>query len=342
MSLKFAEGFGINRGSVQLGRKWATASGSLSAAVAGYKDVGIAIASTNATLKTPAFTDQAQWTFGAAIWWATRTASVGSKITLLRGGAEQCSFHFDFSEDGNIFNILVKRGSTLLDTVGPFFTREPAYYEFQVTAHTTTGAWEIKREGVSVGSDTGVNTADTGSNNADQIEIVFDSAGATMRFGDFVLMDDQGGAMDDFIGPMKVLAIRPEGDSACAWTPSTGVDNYALVDDVPGTPEDSNRVSSYTPTEEDIYTYEDLSIPSGVTLKGVILESVSAMESSGTRTIRAVYENAATAQSNGSNEAKTTTVWGWHSQVWEQEPILASAWTVALVNAAKFGIEVVS
>lgn len=342
MSLKFAEGFGITRDTVQLGRKWSAVSGTIDTVVTGYRDIGLALETTDGVLTSPAFTDQAQWTFGAALWWSTRPSALGAKFELLKAGNPQLAFEFDPLEGGLLFNILVKRGSTLLETVGPFFTRTPAYYEFQATIDTAAGTWEIKQDGVSIASDTGVNTANEASNDADAIKITLASTGANMRFGDFVLMDDQGGAMDDFLGPIKVLGIRPESDDANAWIPSTGVDNFALVDDAAGAPNDGDRVTSYTPSDEDFYEYTDLDIPAGVTLYGVILESVCAMESSGSRTLRPKYKNSPSAESNGSNFVVNSTLFARFSEVWEEEPIAASAWTVTQINDARFGIEVVS
>jgi hypothetical protein len=342
MSLKFAEGFGITRDTVQLGRKWGAVSGAVGTVITGFRDIGLALSTTTGVLTTPAFTDQAEWTFGAALWWSARPASLTAKFELLKAGNPQLAFEFDPVEDGLLFNILVKRGSNLLETVGPFFTRTPAYYEFQATIHTAAGAWEIKRDGVSVGSDTGVNTANEASNDADAVKISLGTGGAIARFGDFVLMDDQGGAMDDFLGPIKVLGIRPESDDANAWIPSTGVDNYVLVDDGAGSPNDADRVTSYTPSDEDFYEYTDLDIPAGVTLYGLILESVCAMESSGSRTLRPKYKNSPSAGSNGTNFLVDSTLFARFYEVWEEEPIATSAWTVAQINDARFGIEVVS
>lgn len=344
MSLHFAEGFGMNLGATQLGRKWQTASGTVDTRVTGYREHGHALSSTNATLRTPDFTQQNTWTFGCSMWWASRAASVGTKIEFLKAGVAQLAFEFEFAEDGNIFNILVKRGSTTLETVGPFFTREKAYFEFQATIRTSTnGAWEIVREGVSQDSDTGVNTADVGSDGCDGFKITFDSAGATFRCGDIYVLDDQGAIRNDFLGPVKVLSVRPSADGADSdWTPSTGSDHYALVDDPVGAPADSDRITSFTASDIDLFAFDDLSLPTGITILGVVLESVASMVSSGTRTLRPKYRNAGDTRSNGTNFVLNTTAWAWFSQVWEQDPIAASNWTKALVDAAQFGVEVVS
>ena len=344
MSLIFAEGFGMNLGATQLGRKFTTASGTVDTRVTGYKDHGYALSSTNATLRTPDFTQQNTWVLGCALWWATRTASVGSKIEFLLAGAAQLTFEVVFDEDGNTFTIDVKRGSTTLDTVGPFFAREPAYYEFKATVRTlTNGSWEIKRDGVSAGSGSATNTADQGSDGCDGFKVTFDSPGATMRFVDLYIVDDQGAIRNDYLGPTKVLSLRPSADGADSdWAPSSGSDHYALVDDPANNPSDTTRVTSFTANDIDLYAYEDLDLPSGITVLGVVVESVVSMEASGSRTLRAKYRNAGDTRSNGSNETVSTTAWQWIAQIWEQDPIAASDWTKALVDAAQFGIEVVS
>ena len=344
MSLIFAESFGVNLDTVQLGRKWQTASGVVSSRVTGYREHGFALSSTNATLRTPDFTEQNTWVIGCAMWWAVRAASVGTKIEFLKAGADQLTFEFVMAEDGNVFSILVKRGSTTLDTVGPFFSREKAYFEFGATIRTgVNGAWEIKRDGVSQGSDTGVNTAEEASDGCDGFKITFDAAGATFRCGDIYIVDDQGAIRNDFLGPVKVLPIRPTSDGADSdWNPSTGSDHYALVDDAVGTPDDNSRITSFTPGDVDLFGYGDLSLPTGITILGVIVESIAKMESSGTRTLRAKYRNAGDTRSNGASFVASTTAWAWFAHVWEQDPIAASDWTKTLVDAAQFGAEVVS
>lgn len=338
MSLIFAEGFAVNKGATQLGRKWTTASGTVDTTGSGYEG-GIALQSTNATLITPEFTEQAEWVLGFSLGFVSRVASVSTKITFRRNsGAEQVALHVTMDEDGNVFYLDLKRDTTLIESMGPFFSRDVTYFEFKCDFHPTTGSYELKANGVSIASDTGVNTANTTAAGMDSVKFEFSSAGGTAKIGDIYLLDDQG-TLVDFLDPVRVIGIRPTADGAESdWAPSTGSDHYALVDDAAGTPDDNSRVTSYTASDEDLYEFGDLSIPAGTTIHGVILESVVRMEASGTKTVTARYRESGGSKDSGESAVLASTAWEWFSSVWEEEPIATTPWTVALVDAAQFGI----
>ncbi len=71
---------------------------------------------------------------------------------------------------------------------------------------------------------------------------------------------DAGDGQNTWLGPAKTFLMVPIQDSPeeIAWTPSTGTDNYALVDDLPGNPDDDTTyVSTSTINLEDWYRVTD-------------------------------------------------------------------------------------
>lgn len=66
---------------------------------------------------------------------------------------------------------------------------------------------------------------------------------------DITIRDDQ------FPGDVRYDALVPNGDDTAQWTPSTGVDNYALVDEVPASDSDYNESSS--DGDQDLYDMSD-------------------------------------------------------------------------------------
>src|SRR5690606_31110163 len=104
------------------------------------------------------------------------------------------------------------------------------YLEVKFTVHDSTGSFDIRVNGVSVTSGTGVDTKNTSNAYVNQIRI--EGPNAT-DFDDFYVCDLSGSVANDFIGPLRIETLMPTGDgAAAAWTPSTGSDHYALVDEI--------------------------------------------------------------------------------------------------------------
>ena len=70
--------------------------------------------------------------------------------------------------------------------------------------------------------------------------------------GDFFRLDDLTISDSEAPGDIRYIRLAPDGDSAVTWTPSTGSDNYALIDEHP--PSDTDYVETSTTNDEDLYT----------------------------------------------------------------------------------------
>ena len=90
--------------------------------------------------------------------------------------------------------------------------------------------------------------------------------GGQLSFITFLMVASGGGQgfyFDDiaigsggWLGDIRIEAIIPDSDTATAqWTPSTGSDNYAMVDEIP--PNDSDFVYTETNSDRDVYTLSD-------------------------------------------------------------------------------------
>lgn len=69
--------------------------------------------------------------------------------------------------------------------------------------------------------------------------------------------DDFSFGLGDWGGDVRFDALLPNGDNSVQWTPSTGADNYALVDERP--PSTADYVSAGSPGLEDLYDLADWS-----------------------------------------------------------------------------------
>ena len=68
--------------------------------------------------------------------------------------------------------------------------------------------------------------------------------------------DGDGSANNDFIGPAFIEGLLPTSDgNSSDWTPSSGIDNYALIDENPSDRDGTDSVSTITQDAKDTYGY---------------------------------------------------------------------------------------
>lgn len=357
MAVKFIEGFELNAASSAandqyLERKMASVSGT-PADSGGYL-IGRALSSASYSFTTPAFADQDVW----ILHWAWRFDSVATSdqnagVFLLRDSTEQFSAevrsYTGTDNEDDRFYVDLKRGATTLATAGPFWAKKWYVFELKVKVDPTTGTYELKVNGTSEVSDTGVNTADDGVADADQFTFSLDNGLRTMRLDHVIIADDTGSNVNDFFGQSLVLDALPASDGDDTdWTPNTGSSHYVLVnEEMPNnnvlTTEDSKRVTSETVSDFDRWHMQHLAdqgVPSGATILAVQVETCAAMEASGSRTLRVAFKDTGGSTAEGDNAVLSGTDLDVLLQVWEQNPALTASWSVAGLDAAQFGVKV--
>jgi len=133
--------------------------------------------------------------------------------------------------------------SSALATTGipAIFTNSWVHFEFKV--NTTTGDFEVRREGSVLLSGT------HGTPPNIDIGIVYfkqdgatDSLGTPYRIKDFILWDTTGSNNNDFVGPCAVFRLPVDSDVSSGWTRSSGSTDWELLDEVP--PNDSDYISA--------------------------------------------------------------------------------------------------
>lgn len=209
------------------------------------------------------------------------------------------------------------------------------YLEMKVKTHQTTGTYDVLLGGVSVFSDTGIDTQ-TGSNSwSDNVR--FFGAGGTQRWDDIYICDATGSLNNDFLGNSKVVAVFPDGDDTANWGTSTpNASHYANVDENPEDG-DTSYVEESTTNLTDLYDYEAL--PALGDVYGLQINTTCRESDASTFTLITPIE------SNGTQDDDAGTVIGTTSyvnryRVSETDPDTANAWTDTAINAAKFGVKV--
>lgn len=338
MALLFMEGFEVDGGNANaLSRKYDEATNATNTDTGRLHGTALQLSS-NTRLRTRTLGSP---TGTVVIGFGYKDGTVGAsaedlKISILSGVEEQLRLQF-VSVTTTTFRIDIYRGATLVASSSNFSTLNWHYFEFKATIDPTSGTYELRRNESADISDTGVNTANTGSANWDTIDILNDGLDAGVRLDDIYVLDGTGSANNDFLGDSVIEGRLPTGDgSTTDWTPSSGANHWDLLDDTT----DSTNVSASNSGDIDYLTFDALSFITG-TIHGVMSMMTVGLDVLGTRTVRLkALSNAST--TNGASQTVETTGYVTFYEVFEQDPDTSSAWSISGLNAAEFGFELVS
>lgn len=243
---------------------------------------------------------------------------------------------FKFQTDGSIeaFRGTTSIGST---ATGVISAATWCYLEFKVKIDNTTGTVDVRKNGVSVLSLSGKDTQVSGNASCNNFTIANSGANADTRFDDLYLCNDAGTKNNDFLGDVTITTLYPTSDgNSSDFTPSTGSDNYAMVDEaqLAGTTDYNESTSA---SNKDLYGVTTFS-GSG-SIKGVQVCNAVLNPDTGSLTVRALVRSGVTpADNEGASHTLSQTMTG-NLEIWEQEPEDAVDWTAAKINAAEFGVK---
>lgn len=341
MSLRWYTGFEVDQSNTYFDRELAEAV-SLSNFTTGRLH-GKCMSSGSTTEFRPAsFGVQNTWIIGFGFNHASASVSSMTDVYIaFRRGAEE-NLRLQFVQDtSTTFKIQIKRGSTVLATSAAYSAQQWHWFEFKALIDPSAGTYELRHNESVDTSGTGANTADSGTAGADVIDYQFRYA--SLYLDDLYICDGSGSAPDnDFLGDVVVEGRLPTGDGNYSqFTPSSGSDHYALLDDPATTPDDDTKVSSGTVGHKDTLTFDNLSFITG-TIFGVRLYTSAKLSAAGTRTMRAKARVSSTDYNGSSTWTINSTLYKHFTEIFRVNPNTSAAWTVGEVNAAEFGFEVLS
>lgn len=278
------------------------------------------------------------------------TPNLGNMATVIVGSA----FYFDndfsdrlivlWEDDGATegFNVRLTssgtlqayRGNSLLATSGAVISEDTWYYlEMKVTV-ANSGSYEIRVNGVNVLSGSADTRAGATNDYANRVEFYIRINNNTF-IDDTYICDASGSDNNDFLGDSRVETLYPTADgSSSDFTPSTGMDNYAMVDDESGgLDSDSTYVESSTTNHRDTYTFTDLTTIN--LIRGIQFTAIARKTDVTDYDLEPVLDTTAQAAVtvNDTNYAQ-------FSQIYENNPDTAAAWLDSEINGSEFGYEV--
>jgi hypothetical protein len=204
-----------------------------------------------------------------------------------------------------------------------------------------SAAFSVRVNGVEVIAETGQDTQYTANAQFRSVGLVGCAGSTSNYYDDFYICDSSEGTgshNDDFLGDCRVVAVLPATGNGTNtdWTPSTGVDHGAMVDEAPPN-DDTDYISSSTVGHQDTFNYPSVGYTG--TVYGVQLNINAKKTDAGLRTIAAVARPASTDFTHATEHAIGTGYQYW-SSVWDGNPEDDGAWDASDVDGAEFGVEV--
>lgn len=335
MTLRFIESFD-DRTTANAAFKWGSTQSTVTLGTSyGRYGQGWYVSSDgNLQLNYNADTAQNTWIVGFALKSELGYFYTHSFIRFIDVATTHCYLRIDPDNRIRIYN---ENGTLLLTSTLFLIPKCWQYIELKIKFDNAAGTVDLRINGVSAGSVTGVDTTNTG--NAYITQISYRGGGSGYFLDDMYICD--GAGADTFRGDCRVETLLPSGaGNYTAWTPSAG-SNYQNVDDAyasaPCPDGDTTYNSSTTPGNRDSFAYGNLVITSG-TILGVQVSPNVTKTDAGARSIKSFTRLASTdydgaAKSVGGSYAS-------YPELWLLNPNTSAAWTIANVNTdAEFGIK---
>lgn len=286
-------------------------------------------------LTSPLVTINATMVVGVAIKYASWPAN-GTLVAFLDEATLGMNIRVTASGE-----IAVYRGSTLLATTsGSGLTLGGWYYvEFRVVC-SATGSYELRINGVDKLSNSSVNTK-AGTHDyhtAFQLGETVVGITQTHQIDDVYCLDGSGSVNNNFLGNRKVVTIFPDGDVVgyTDFTPSSGTDHYALVDENPVN-DDTDYVASSTPNHTDLWDYAAISDLGAIA--GLQINTQARETDAQNFTLKTPIKSSTTLDVNAGEVIGSATYKNLR-RISETDPYTTAAWIISGVNAAQFGIRV--
>ncbi len=208
-----------------------------------------------------------------------------------------------------------------------FAARQWYYIEWKVYIHPTAGTSEIRINGQTVQTLTGLDT-DTGYL-ASKVKLY--SFGNDGSFDDLYICDGSGTEFNDFLGPQQIQTIRPTSDDTANWDASDVVSHYELINENP-TDGDASYLYSDTLGTQDLFGYSDVSLD---TINAVRVVTTARIDGSAWNLVQVCDTGTEATE----HVAISSTSYGVSEWIMLSDPD-GSSWTTTTLNAAKFGFKV--
>lgn len=232
-------------------------------------------------------------------------------------------------------------------SVGVMPTSGWFHFQAKVTIDNSAGAVELKVNNNSVLSLTGQDTqsshasAATGSVSG----IVLGAQGTVTNgwsstigpwyYDDLVVLNGSGAANNNFLGDIRVQRLNPTANGTTSdFTPTGAATNWQANSETIADG-DTSYSSTGTTTHKQLFALGDLT--GSPTIHAVQARSYAKKTDAGTANITPLWRSGGTNYSGTLQNLSASYIW--HTEIKEQDPNTAAAWTTSGVNALESGVE---
>jgi len=246
----------------------------------------------------------------------------------------QLSLGFDASD-----HFVVRRGTTtVLGTSSSTFAVDTWFHvELRIKIDNSVGTIELRVDGnVEIGPLTNQDTQVSANATIDMVNIIGDNSNVPV-IDDFYILDTTGSRLNDFLGPVYIETIYPDGAGAATdFTPSAG-SNWQNVDEV--VPDDDTTYNEDTVvSSKDRFTVGNLVGDIG-DIHAVAVNARAKKTEAGARTVRMVAYDGTT-EGESADQYFTFGDYFWQQALFEDHPTGAAVWTESEVNSGEFGYKI--
>lgn len=274
----------------------------------------------------PTFITGFAWNYTSA---ATTSITI---VQFLDGTTIQCDVRINANRTFSV----TRNGTVLATSVDVMPLGAFNYIEFKATIDNTVGSYELRLNGVTILSGTGVDTQTTVNSYANSVKFGGSTFGIPeYQLDDLYIFDGTGTHNNDFAGDVVIGAYSANaaGDLT-EWDPSAG-SNYQCIDEMPSNG-DSDYISTNVIGERDLFNFSSLS-GAATSILGIQRTIIARKDDAGTRIIKPLYKGGGTVYSGSTVSLGTS--YGAFIDTMELDPATGLPWTTPNVNAAQFGVE---
>lgn len=209
------------------------------------------------TLTVPA---HATYTVGMWLRVNTFPASMGQVLTFRDGSTDQV--YLSIGIDGQIRARLGATFATLATSIaGTIVLGTWHFIEFKLLVHTSAGTVEIRVDGVTVASATGIDTQQSGTAQVTNIRFnsFIDGTPSLDRQHIYILDGSGSSPYNTFLGFIRVVTDAPitDGDTTLWTTSVTGNDNYEQIDEATPNSDTDYNIND-TVGEDDLFLFDPI------------------------------------------------------------------------------------
>lgn len=280
-------------------------------------------------------------------WYGTilNQASVTEFLLRLRNSTDGVAHNIRWGASGEVQICSSGSGTVLAQSsAGAVSAAKWQFIEVYYKPLTSGGVTTVWVDNTQVVTYTGNNTVTVEAVDAIQILPTISNSGQSPIYvDDLYVLNTTGTVNISRLGDCRVITLPANADTTRNdFTPLTGTDNYAMVDEVPIIDDDTSYVENGTVGAIDRYTSDTLTsnatYTSGAVLHGIQNTVCAKKTDTATRKYKSSLSSGTTLKEDGIEHALSTTYFC-DVDLYDVDPNTSAAWTEAAIDAVKFGFK---